>query len=295
MGTPCRRRWCCCCPYRRRRIDRGKIRWHRCRSPRTLPSSSALLCTRCSPWRPPRRTFRPRKRCRRFGPSPTGRCRRHSRSMQIAPSLPRSSPRRRPCIPLPLSSPKPSPTCTRRMHFGPTTLGLSRWGTPRMPSPQVHLNIGPRHSQCKCTRRHWMNKSPRGNHCSLVGRSRPAPCRPSTPCTPRPRWRLRSARSSKHRTMGPPRMQRENRHRKTCSFWIEQAPLCRACKPCSLPIALSPASQHRKLCSWLQLAPRQLRFPPSTQCSRPSPPWVRTSRPCFIAHKRTDKEVVSMR
>ena len=45
----------------------------------------------------------------------------------------------------------------------------------------------------------------------------------------------------------------------------------------------------------LQPAPRQLRFPPSTQCSRPSPPWVRTSRPCLIAHKRTDKEVVSMR
>jgi hypothetical protein len=152
-----------------------------------------------------------------------------------------------------------------------------------MPSLQVNLNIGLHHSQCKRTRRHSMNKSPRGNHCSLVGRSRPAPCQPSTPCTLRPRWRLRSARSSKHRTMGPPRMKRENRHRRTCSFWIEQAPLCRACKPCSLPIALSPASQHRKLCSWLQLAPRQLRFPPSTQCSRPSPPWVRTSRPCLIA------------
>ena len=215
--------------------------------------------------------------------------------MQIAPSLPRSSPRRRPCTPPPLSRPKPSPTCTRRKHFGPTKLGLSRWGTPRMPSLQVNLNIGLHHSQCKCTRRHSMNKSPRGNHCSLVGRSRPAPCRASTPCTPRPRWRLRSARSSKHRTRGPLWTPRGNRHCRTCSFRIEQAPLCRLCKHCSSRKAFSPASQHHKLCSWLQPAPRQLRFPPSTKCSRLSLPRARTSRPCFIAHKRTDKEVVSMR
>jgi hypothetical protein len=152
-----------------------------------------------------------------------------------------------------------------------------------MPSHQEHLNIAPRHSQCTCTRQYSMNKSPRGNHCNLVGRSRPAPCRPSTPCTPRPRWRLRSARSSKHRTRGPLWTPRGNRHCRTCSFRIEQAPLCRLCKHCSSRKAFSPASQHHKLCSWLQPAPRQLRFPPSTKCSRLSLPRARTSRPCLIA------------